>query len=56
VKNIVYWVKINNLQHLEALIRDAVAMVTPNMLQATRNDVIWISVVLPRKPILKFTE
>jgi hypothetical protein len=38
-KNIVYRVKINDLQHLKAGIRDAVAMVTPNKLQATWNDV-----------------
>jgi hypothetical protein len=39
VKNIVYQVKINDLQHLKARMRDAVATVTPNMLQATRNEV-----------------
>jgi hypothetical protein len=39
VKNIVYQVKINDLQHLKAHIRDAVAMVTPNMLQAMWNEV-----------------
>jgi hypothetical protein len=39
VKNIVYQVKINDLQHLKARVRDAVAMVTPNMLQATWNEV-----------------
>jgi hypothetical protein len=39
VKNIVYQVKINNLQHLKARIWDAVAMVTPNILQATWNEV-----------------
>jgi hypothetical protein len=39
VKNIVYQVKINDLQHLKACIRDVVAMVTPNMLQATWNEV-----------------
>jgi hypothetical protein len=33
VKNVVYQVKINDLQHLKARIRDAVAMVTPNMLE-----------------------
>jgi hypothetical protein len=37
--SIVYQVKLNDLQHLKAHIRDAVAMVTPNMLQATRNEV-----------------
>ena len=50
VKNIVYQVKINELQHLKARIRDAVATVTPNMLQA------WIFVVPPREPTFKFTE
>jgi hypothetical protein len=39
VKNIVYQVKINDLQQLKARIRDAVATVTPNMLQATWNEV-----------------
>jgi hypothetical protein len=39
VKNIVYQVKINDLQHLKGRIRDAVATVTPNMLQATWNEV-----------------
>jgi hypothetical protein len=39
VKNIVYQVKINDLQHLKAHIRDAVATVTPNVLQATLNEV-----------------
>jgi hypothetical protein len=39
VKNIVYQVKINNLQHLKACIRDAVATVTPNMLQGMWNEV-----------------
>jgi hypothetical protein len=39
VKNIFYLVKINDLQHLKARIRDAVATVTPNMLQATWNEV-----------------
>jgi hypothetical protein len=50
VKNIVYQVKINELQHLKARIRDAVAMVTPNMLQ------VWIFVVPPREPTFKFIE
>jgi hypothetical protein len=31
--------KINDLQHLKARTRDAVATVTPNMLQATWNEV-----------------
>jgi hypothetical protein len=39
VKNIVYKVKLNDLQHLKACIRDAVAALTPNMLQATWNEV-----------------
>jgi hypothetical protein len=39
VKNITYQVKINDLQHLKARIRDAVATVTLNMLQATRNEI-----------------
>jgi hypothetical protein len=38
VKNIVYQVKID-LQHLKECIRDAVATVTSNMLQATWNEV-----------------
>jgi hypothetical protein len=39
VKNIVYQVKINDLQHLKALIRDALAMVTPNMLRAKWDEI-----------------
>ena len=39
MKNIVCQVKINELQHLKARIRGAVATVTPNMLQATWNEV-----------------
>jgi hypothetical protein len=39
VKNIVYQVKINCLQRLKARIRDAVATVRPNMLQAAWNQV-----------------
>jgi hypothetical protein len=35
MKSIAYQVKINSLQHLKAYIRDAMAMVTPKMLQAT---------------------
>jgi hypothetical protein len=38
VKSLVYQVKINELQHLKARIRDTVATVTPNMLQATWNE------------------
>jgi hypothetical protein len=39
VKNNVYQVKINDLQHLKARRRDAVATVTPNTLQAKRIEV-----------------
>jgi hypothetical protein len=39
VKNIVSQVKINDLQHLKSRIREAVATVTPNMLQVTWNEV-----------------
>jgi hypothetical protein len=39
VKKFVFQVKTNDLQHLKTHIRDAVAMVTPNVLQATRNEV-----------------
>ncbi|PNF43421.1 hypothetical protein B7P43_G13453, partial [Cryptotermes secundus] len=39
VKNIVYQVKINKLQHMKARIRDAVATVTTNTLQAKWNEV-----------------
>jgi hypothetical protein len=39
MKNIVYQVIFNVFQHLKACIRDAVATVTPNMLQATWNEV-----------------
>jgi hypothetical protein len=47
VKNIVYQVKFNDLQHLKAHIRD--------MLEATSN-VTQIFTVPPRGPTLKFTE
>ncbi|PNF42550.1 hypothetical protein B7P43_G06919 [Cryptotermes secundus] len=50
LKSIVYQVKISELEHLKARIRDAVAMVTPNVLQA------WIFVVPQREPTFKFTE
>jgi hypothetical protein len=50
VKNIVYQVKINDLQHVKARVREAVATVTPNILQA------WLFVVPPRKPSLNFIE
>jgi hypothetical protein len=39
MENIVYQVKINDLQHPKARIRDVVATVTPNMLQAMWNEV-----------------
>jgi hypothetical protein len=39
VKNIVCQVKINDLQYLKAYVRDTVATVTPNMLQAMWNKV-----------------
>jgi hypothetical protein len=39
VKNTVYQVEINDFQSLKTRIRDAVAMVAPNILQATWNDV-----------------
>jgi hypothetical protein len=37
-ENIAYQVKINDLQHLKARIREAVAMATQNTLQATWNE------------------
>jgi hypothetical protein len=39
VKKIVYQVKIYDLQHLKARIRDAVVTVTPNMLKARCNEI-----------------
>jgi hypothetical protein len=42
VKNIVYQVKINDLQRLKARIRDAVATVTPIMLQETWKEVEYL--------------
>jgi hypothetical protein len=39
VKHIFYQFKINDLQHHKARIKDAVATVTPNMLQAMWNKV-----------------
>jgi hypothetical protein len=39
VKNIVYQVKINDLKDLNARVRDTVATVTPNLLQAMWNEV-----------------
>jgi hypothetical protein len=58
VKNIVYKVKINALQHLKICISEAVATVTPNMLQerGMRLNIICIFVVPPREPTLKFIE
>jgi hypothetical protein len=55
VKNIVYQVRINDLQHLQVRIRDAVATVAPNMMQATWNEsnIVWIFVVPPKEPTLK---
>jgi hypothetical protein len=50
VKNTVYQVKINEFQHLKSSIKDAVATVTANMLQA------WIFVVPPRRPTFKLIE
>jgi hypothetical protein len=38
-EGIAYQVEINDLQHLKARIRDAVATVTSNLLQATWNEV-----------------
>jgi hypothetical protein len=51
-------VKINDLQHLKAHIRNAVAMVTPNMLQATWNEVEYrLDIFMtPKEPTLKFFE
>jgi hypothetical protein len=49
VKNTVYQVKINGLQRPKG---EAVATVTPNMLQATWNE----ADVPPREPMLKFIE
>jgi hypothetical protein len=58
VKNIVYQVEINGLQHLKARIRDAVATVTPNILHATWNKVEYcLNVCRATKgPTLKFIE
>jgi hypothetical protein len=41
VKKIVYQVNINNLQQLKARITAVMATVTPNMLQATWNEVAY---------------
>jgi hypothetical protein len=58
LKNIVHQVMINDLQYLRARIRDAVGAVTPNMLQATWNEVEYrlIFFVPPREHTLKFNE
>jgi hypothetical protein len=45
VKNIVYQVKINDLQHLEARTRDVVATVTCFKQHGTRSNNVWICVV-----------
>jgi hypothetical protein len=57
IQNIFYQVKINYL-HLKALIRDAMATVTPTCFKqhGTRLNIIWIFVVPPREPTWKFTE
>jgi hypothetical protein len=39
VKNTVYKVKINDLQHLKARMRDSVATVTPKIIQETWSEV-----------------
>jgi hypothetical protein len=39
VKNIVYYVQINDSQHLKTHIRDALVTVTSNVLQASWNEV-----------------
>jgi hypothetical protein len=44
VKNIVYQVNINDLQHLEARIREAVVAVSSDMLQATWNEVEYLDI------------
>jgi hypothetical protein len=56
VKNIVYQVKMNDLQHLKARITDAVATVTCFKQRGTRSNIVWIFVVPPREPTLKFIE
>jgi hypothetical protein len=57
VKNIVYHVKINDLQHLKAYIRDAIATVTPNMLQVMCNEVEYhLDICRATKATFKFTE
>jgi hypothetical protein len=42
VKNIVYQVKISDIQHLKALIRDVMVTATPKMLQATWNKIEYL--------------
>jgi hypothetical protein len=58
VKNIFYQVEIKDLQHLKAHIRDALATVTPNILQATWNEVEYRLDICraTKRPILKFIE
>jgi hypothetical protein len=56
VKNIVYQVKINYLQHLKPRVRDVVATATPYMLQATWNEVEYRLDIcrVTMEPTLKF--
>jgi hypothetical protein len=50
VKNIVYQVKINDLWHLKASIRYTVATVTPNVLPASWNEVVYrLDICCPTK-------
>jgi hypothetical protein len=58
VKNTVYQVKINDLQHLKASVSGDVAEVTSNSFKqcGTRLNIDWIFVVPPREPTLKFME
>jgi hypothetical protein len=54
VKNIVYQVKFNDLQHLKARIQ---AMVTPNIVQETGNEVEYLlDICRATKGTLKFSE
>jgi hypothetical protein len=56
-ENIVYQIKINDLQHLKARIRD-VAMVTPTCFKqrGTKSNIVWTFVVPPSEPTLKYIE
>jgi hypothetical protein len=58
LKNTVYQVKTNDLQHLKACIRDAVATATSNMLQETWNEVEYRADICraTKEPTLKFAE